>query len=814
MDPTLNAYILDHPELCRQKTLEVQYTDHRRDRFRIVAAAYVLEFLLRGPGAGLRRLAQADGRSALDSDRPSLNLVLQRVDGVWYQTAVATRPARINIFRHGPHYYDVHVFDLTPTSESGDVLPLLGEIVFHAYPDRLYVEIRLHPTAPVEVAEVAVLWHLDSGACTRWHTEGRSGVLVDGESLELATPPAGGWLGASGPGGMIGWILGAPEGTASLQLRAVDRGWMLQQKLLLQGSATPWGLGEVRSLACRVTTEEGLEELAAVAAIEAAPLQEPAFTVGPGGRFAGYDAVRGHYVIEPAKPRRIIRHETFDFYDNPHDHDIIPLVITADGGRRIYVKHRVVGIGRIEAGIVTDAEGDVLPILVQGSKNFCGENEEPFYDPGDPAYAETYFPLILEPGTRLELRSYHARQNWGAHPLKQISSLQAWMPYYQMSVGVTETTCYVPFQFGGHGGVWIADLRGVSGQMWKSQPQFDNVGGHRFFHYRSAGTEHFPHYLRSRFSLISPNMARWGMDYVTEGGEARIAVDVFEVPQTDQTRDFVRLRIDFDRRLSVEDPAVNLALVSLDTTTQTLRYGALGFTGSDGQWKEFAADPQSRLPDWAVLATASPMIALYGCRPESHTHGNNAIIVRRYRGRVDGADIGPLALGTRSLPGDNRMVALTLAGTSLHFQPGDYLEVDLLILPYGRVGDGPEVPCEERRRFALAAPDVVATSGQVIETFPARIRVDGDGEAAFCLSGGGSTLPVLLEGFADYAPPRLEARTPDGWRPVVLTGRGREGHQAYLTADRRYGFVFLVGTDGGEVVLRVRPSMDGSTPPL
>lgn len=806
MDPALNAYILRHPELCRQDTLEVHYTDHHRGTFRIVAATYALEFLLRGPGVGLRTLARTGAKSPLDPDRPSLNLVLRAPDGVTYQTAAATRPARINIFRHGPHYHDVHVFDLAPTSPSGEVLPLFGEVVFHAYPDRLYVEVRLHPTAPLEVAEAAVVWHLDARACARWHAEGGPGVLEDGDSVDLAPPPAGSWIGASGPGGMIGWILGAPEGTARLQLQSEAGGRTLRQHVLLQGTPMPWVPGEVHSLACRVAMEEGLAELAAVAAIEAAPLRAPAFTVGTGGRFAGYDAVRGHYVIEPAQRRRIIRNETFDFYDNPQDHDIIPLEITGDGScRRIYVKHRLAGIGRIEAGVVTDASGDALPVLVQGSKNFCGENEEPFYDPGDSAYAETYFPLILEPGMRLELRSYHARQNWGAHPLKQISSLQAWMPYYQMSVGVTETTCYVPFRFGGHGGIWIADLRGVSGQMWKSQPQYDNVGGHRFFHYRSGGTEHFPRYLRSRFSLISPNMARWGMDYVTEEGEARIAVDVFEVPQTDQTRDFVRLRIDFDRPLSIDDPAANLALVSLDTTTQTLRYGALGFTGPDGQLEELPAEPADRLPDRAVLAAASPLIALYRCRPESHTHGNNAIIVRHYGGCVGGTEVGPLALGTRALSGGNRMVALTLGGTSGHFQPGDYLEVDLLILPYGRVGDGPEVPCEERRRFGLAAPGVVATSGEVIETFPARIRLDRDGGAEFRLSGGASTLPVLLEGFRDYAPPVLEARTPDGWRPVVLTAGGREGHQVYLTSDRRYGFVFLLETDGGEVFLRVRP---------
>ena len=62
------------------------------------------------------------------------------------------------------------------------------------------------------------------------------------------------------------------------------------------------------------------------------------------------------------------------------------------------------------------------------------------------------------------------------------------MDYFHMSTGVTETTCYVPFNFAGLPGVSIADFRGFSQPFWGSQPQHDNVAGHSFLRYLDAAT--------------------------------------------------------------------------------------------------------------------------------------------------------------------------------------------------------------------------------------------------------------------------------------------------------------------------------------
>src|SRR5262249_12456118 len=155
--------------------------------------------------------------------------------------------------------------------------------------------------------------------------------------------------------------------------------------------------------------------------------------------------------------------------------------------------------------------------------------------------------------------SYHLFQNWGNHPLKQLSSIRYFEHYYHLSTGVSETTCYVPFTKRAYPqtGYTIADYRGLSGHTWKEQPQYDHVARIGFLQYRekrdgetggqgdgakqqdlssrrppAAGSTSSPsvtassptrpvaewcqlRYQRSHFDFLSPNFARFRMDYLT-----------------------------------------------------------------------------------------------------------------------------------------------------------------------------------------------------------------------------------------------------------------------------------------------------------
>ena len=116
-----------------------------------------------------------------------------------------------------------------------------------------------------------------------------------------------------------------------------------------------------------------------------------------------------------------------------------------------------------------------------------------------------------EPSQRVSIVGW---RNWGDHPLKQFSSLGAWMDYFHMSTGVTETTCHVPFKFGGLHGISIADMRPFSQEMWASQPQHDNVAGHTFLRYVEDGKMRDMEYMGTKRTCSG---GRWAWTCSTKG---------------------------------------------------------------------------------------------------------------------------------------------------------------------------------------------------------------------------------------------------------------------------------------------------------
>ncbi len=793
----LAKYIDAHPGLSRQGTLEVHYTDHHRRAFEVASDACGLRFNLHGNTIGLAELRPSGQAQGLVKPG-SLSLTVTTPDGKVYKTHQARKPARINIFRHGPRYFDIHVYDLTPTDPQGNALPLKGELVFHVWPRRLYVECRLHPEQAVPIKSATVDLQLEPRRITGVYA-GHGNEHNDAASLPSVTIKPGGWCNFTGRTQSLGYLLTSPEGTSEAEY--LREGARLTHRFAIEPGTT-LEPGDRPSIGFRlhVSRSTSFQDTMQQAAIESHPLTADRFTVGDGARFEGYNPRTGYYTVSTACDKGL-----WWLYNNPEYNQAAPITIRNDGrARTVAIRHaNSKNGGRLGAGVVTDPDGRALPILVQNSKNFSGEKEEAFYDPGDPMYNETYFVLPVEPDAELALNSCHTYQGWGNHLVKQVCSLQAWMHYYQMSLGVTETTCHVPFRFGGHGGIWVADLRGISGEQWASQPQFDNVAGHRVFHYRDGERDRYPRYLRSGFRSTGPNLADFWMDYVTETGAARLRFDLFEPPQPDQTRSFVKMRVEFDKPVTIENARQDLKLFSLDTTQQRLRYERFGYTDAQGKWKAHTIGDDMELPITTPLTARAPAVAFYGLRADSHQHGNNAIVVQRWRATAGGKQIKRLVAGLDRKANGELMAWLTFDAERLVFKPGDRIELDLIIMPYGHVGGGHEPVVRERQRYGLNHPAVRAAKGVVVEQFPARVRVARDGGAAFTMTGGFGVMPLMIEGFDTYTPPTLERLVDGRWRAVTMTTTGHEGHQSYRTKTGAYGFVFVIETDGQPARFRV-----------
>ncbi|MGQ9730480.1 MAG: hypothetical protein ACUVX8_04330 [Candidatus Zipacnadales bacterium] len=698
--------------------LECRYVDAARTQAEVLAEQYRLILHLADEEKSQARLFTL---AAPNHEETIGELWLEVTSGgEVFSSARAMENSRINLYRRGPYYLEVHWFDVQCVSESGGVFPAKGEVVFYCYADQLLVQGIGHAVAGSETMQPGVA--------------------------------------------QIRWLKRAPSAAPFRKLTAGDK---LTVALPLFGPLTdlPPPEGAIEVL-------DGLE--------------------------ASYDAVRGCYVIWTDNPGGFNYH----YYQNPHHYESARFVFHNDQTpRKVYVCHATrQHPGSVECGVLLDAEGHLLPIQVQINKNFAGEKEEPFYNPTDLPFSETFFPLYLAAGESRELTSLHLYQNWGNHPLKQFSSLGAWMDYYHSSTGVTETTCFVPFKFGGLPGVNIADLRPMSQRMWDSQPQHDNVAGHRFLMIRAEDQWHFSKYEGTTFRSTGPNWMDISLDYTLDDGRLHARLDSFELPQTDELRNFLHLHVEVLKPLKIANLSTDFRLLDITSRIQALRYTHAAYQSAPDTVQTVELHAQE---GFAIagepLGGTFPWATVYGDR-----RGCNSYVIRHFQAKLGGEKRGPAVCVQTHASGDMEL-ALTAVGGPVDLLPGDFVEADLYLRPYGDGTHTYETPQRDRISFGENAPHITkVTEGRKLSDFPTRLCATPQGRAQFSLIGGANLIPVIIEGLPDYRRPRLETQTADGgWQPVSHETVGNDGYQVFVDDAGTFGCVFLVNADGREHTYRV-----------
>lgn len=763
--------------------LEARYASAGREGFVIEAEKYTIHLELAETGRHAMGLAMSDG-TPLATDGLA---ELEDAGGTVWSTQFAHSPSRVNLYRRGPYYNEIHWLDLAFGNEAGGVFPVRGEMVFHSYAEPCRIGLVLHATEPVSIRGAALRWTFAPGA----------------ERVQVpAGEPFGDCLAAAADGGarMAFFPTTAPR-AAFQELGGI-------------GFAANWTPGDNGPL--RLTPGNPVRFDAGMAPAddwdalraELEPLPPEDLIPREGMAFA-FDPVRGDYAVSSHNPGGFNYH----YYENRNDYRAARVAVrNGEYPRKIYLRHEVGSgsRGQVECGVALDADGELLPILNQISKNFAGEEEEPFYNPGDAAFSETYIPLFLEAGEECELTSLHLYQNWGDHPLKQFSSLGAWMDYFHMSTGVTETTCYVPFKF--YTGIAIADLRPMSGRMWDSQPQHDNVGGHIFMEYQAADRpvgRQVAEYVSTSYRSTGPNWAHVVFEYLSSGERVKTTLETFEYPQLDELRNFIRLRIEALEDLPIGDWATDFRIMQIDTRTQSLRYQNITHTDATGAP---VTTPIRFDGGWTLrgepLAPNAPAAALW-----NSPKGNNAFIVERWGGTLGGRPPRGLAVSCEGREnGDSNLILVpdTDAGG---LKKGDVFEVDLFIMPYGKEGDDYAAAPRERERYGLNPVRVGDAAGaDVLSHFPPRLRLTGEEPAEFTLRGGYATVGVCIEGLTDYRGCRLQTLSGGEWKTLdprsaqTAVRVSGEGQQRYVCDDGSFGTVFRVRLDGGELRCRVIPN--------
>jgi hypothetical protein len=121
--------------------LEVRYRDTNRDQFEIVAEDYSLTGDLLPP----------DLLYDSNTSYPWLWFEAKDMSGNLYSTKFSGNKTRINLYRRGPYYCEVHWFDLGLADHNGKNLPLKAEVVLYCFPDKIKASVKLFPAENIEL---------------------------------------------------------------------------------------------------------------------------------------------------------------------------------------------------------------------------------------------------------------------------------------------------------------------------------------------------------------------------------------------------------------------------------------------------------------------------------------------------------------------------------------------------------------------------------------------------------------------------------------------------------------------------------------
>ena len=135
----------NYQKLALRPGLEVSYTDSSRESFLVTAEDYQLTGLLKKP----HTLVDKEGNELLWFE-------MEDLDGIRYSTRLSEEDSRINLYRRGPYFCEVHWFDLQLASESGSIAPVKGDLSLYCYPEKVLAEIKWYRTGELKGGNLSI----------------------------------------------------------------------------------------------------------------------------------------------------------------------------------------------------------------------------------------------------------------------------------------------------------------------------------------------------------------------------------------------------------------------------------------------------------------------------------------------------------------------------------------------------------------------------------------------------------------------------------------------------------------------------------
>ena len=687
---------------------------------------------------------------------------------------------------------------------------VLLDRTFHTYSDKMNQVLHFVATKPVSgIQSLGMITDIPADTVQKLIVKDKNGTHDSLDGVDFASCEYVGF--DIKDAGILGFILLPHETSGKLEVTLADGIYTVTQ------SARPTG-GELRAnpdstvddfyMGHRLYTDEShsFDAFLTEAEFERNPLQSV-----EGSAYIGYDALRGAY-------RYGIGGTGFNepFFSEQNRHYTADVSITAEkSDRNIYV-YTTTTTGCGENALILGKGDMLLPIPVMICKNFKGENEEPVFDPGDPSYSETYFPIALKAGETVELTVLNLYMNWGQIPLKQLSSIQYFWPYYHLSLGTTETSCISPLY--GARDLWtLPDFRSMSMPYWfelpkdggySNQPQHTHGGFQYFLQYTDAQGNHVAtENYHNNIISSGPVYTDVKMDYISDDGKIRVSYNHVELPETDELRAYYEINYEVLEDISIADFAKDFSFYSFEGYAGA--YTKIGYLDQNNQAVQGTVNA-SATPEVIRLGDQFPYVALYDLEATAADWANNNVnlgcVIYGSEMTIGGqkCDAGFVVVGQNS----KYSLSLDLANVTL--KAGDTMKLCLIISPWGFYTSTDDSNMQAiRENTCVNGVKLTVQDGEIMDSvFVPNVKSVNGKSAEFTISGGSNNKVVRVYGFDKLTAPVIYEKVNGEWTELTVNSSKTpdsegyahyyDGYAVYYDRNGTYSYAFAFNMDGAE----------------
>ncbi|MBQ7698868.1 MAG: dockerin type I repeat-containing protein [Clostridia bacterium] len=757
-----------------------------------------------------------------------------------YLASSSGTAASMNSYRIGYYYYDFHFLDQNFRSGTSSLSRILFDHTFHTYADKMYEELRAVASGNYSTGgkfESKIV--IPSSSVSKLEIKRAGGTLTDVSGIsgtELTDVEYIAFdINGAGVFGLIipyddcgrktdGTTNASPMSTTAAYVKITLSSGNYE---IIHGVAMP-------SLSARQDCKFGhriytsalhtFDDIRKEAYIERHPLTDITVSSVDNAQFLRYDSLCGFYKFT-VKATGVMT----AFPDGNKRMRINTVIKNDNTDRKIYIQtseNLADREGKLESAAILDENQQMLPIPIEVCKNFDGDETSNgstynknvtyyLYETGSrtASFGETYLPLTLSKGETKEFTVLHLYQNWGNYRLKQLSSVKFHIPYYHLSLGVTETNCITPYFVYGKDGWTLPDFRAVSAPYWANGTGVDHTSVGRLYFLNSNSSGGKTESQSAHINSAGPVYADIDMTYLSDDGNYKATYRHVETAQTDENRTYYNIRIEVLKDATVSSFRDNFSFFTFDG--RYTQFSSKGYLNESNQMTTGTAT-SSTSNSYITLGTQTPYFDYYGATNKGDSGSgsenaiNFAIIVLRSDITLNGSKYtGSFVIREKAINMGSSWSGYKVPSASLTLnisgsqtlKKGDVMDLDVILLPWGYSTSTDDSNVRNVREDSGLDPFVITPVANCTlheDRFIPSVNAQNN-TATFRISGGANVAAVRVYGFTDYTPPTVTFKADGHATNIKLASEhGYDGYQVYLDGDGTYSFAFNVDMDAAQ----------------